>query len=117
MGCIPLPAAAGQEGDRHCCGYLGNPIPCTGSPFPHVDMCMDTLHYSDIPHSTLPTRTSCALPPAFMLRVLFPTTQQAPDWQEILQYFRGSELQNYFTRVLEDDLKAVIKPQYVVSGR
>ena len=42
--------------------------------------------------------------------------QNPPDWQEILQYFRGSELQNYFTRVLEDDLKAVIKPQYVVSG-
>lgn len=36
-----------------------------------------------------------------------------PDWQEILTYFRGNELQNYFTRVLEDDLKAVIKPQYV----
>lgn len=36
-----------------------------------------------------------------------------PDWAEILQYFRGSELQNYFTRILEDDLKAVIKPQYV----
>ncbi|MEW5308557.1 MAG: hypothetical protein WDW38_000507 [Sanguina aurantia] len=36
-----------------------------------------------------------------------------PDWQEILSYFRGSELQNYFTRVLENDLKAVIKPQYV----
>eukprot|EP00878_Enallax_costatus_P000898 GHUV01001027.1.p1 GENE.GHUV01001027.1~~GHUV01001027.1.p1 ORF type:complete len:619 (+),score=215.58 GHUV01001027.1:158-2014(+) len=36
-----------------------------------------------------------------------------PDWEEILAYFRGSELQNYFTRVLEDDLKAVIKPQYV----
>ncbi|XP_065667469.1 ATP-binding cassette sub-family E member 1 isoform X2 [Hydra vulgaris] len=36
-----------------------------------------------------------------------------PDWQEILQYFRGSELQNYFTKVLEDDLKAIIKPQYV----
>ena len=28
-----------------------------------------------------------------------------PDWSEILQYFRGSELQNYFTKVLEDDLK------------
>ena len=28
-------------------------------------------------------------------------------------YFRGSELQNYFTKVLEDDLKTVIKPQYV----
>lgn len=36
-----------------------------------------------------------------------------PDWQEILQYFRGSELQNYFTKILEDDLKAIIKPQYV----
>mmetsp|Transcript_40710 Transcript_40710/g.53621 ORF Transcript_40710/g.53621 Transcript_40710/m.53621 type:complete len:630 (+) Transcript_40710:75-1964(+) len=36
-----------------------------------------------------------------------------PDWQEILTYFRGSELQNYFTRLLEDDLKAIIKPQYV----
>lgn len=36
-----------------------------------------------------------------------------PDWTEILSYFRGSELQNYFTRVLEDDIKAIIKPQYV----
>uniref|UniRef100_A0A8C4YEX3 ATP binding cassette subfamily E member 1 n=1 Tax=Gopherus evgoodei TaxID=1825980 RepID=A0A8C4YEX3_9SAUR len=36
-----------------------------------------------------------------------------PDWQEILTYFRGSELQNYFTKILEDDLKAIIKPQYV----
>ncbi|XP_033095282.1 ATP-binding cassette sub-family E member 1-like, partial [Anneissia japonica] len=36
-----------------------------------------------------------------------------PDWTEILKYFRGSELQNYFTKILEDDLKAIIKPQYV----
>ncbi|RMZ88554.1 hypothetical protein DV736_g4213, partial [Chaetothyriales sp. CBS 134916] len=36
-----------------------------------------------------------------------------PDWQDILKYFRGSELQNYFTKVLEDNLKAIIKPQYV----
>uniref|UniRef100_A0A7S0SPZ0 ATP-binding cassette transporter n=1 Tax=Mantoniella antarctica TaxID=81844 RepID=A0A7S0SPZ0_9CHLO len=36
-----------------------------------------------------------------------------PDWQEILSYFRGSELQNYLTRILEDDIKALIKPQYV----
>lgn len=36
-----------------------------------------------------------------------------PDWEEILKYFRGSELQNYFTKLLEDDLKAVVKPQYV----
>lgn len=37
----------------------------------------------------------------------------SPDWEEILKYFRGSELQNYFTKILEDNLKAVIKPQYV----
>ncbi|KAI8541762.1 hypothetical protein RHMOL_Rhmol08G0087500 [Rhododendron molle] len=30
-----------------------------------------------------------------------------PDWQEILTYFRGSELQNYFTRILEDNLKVL----------
>eukprot|EP01120_Amphizonella_sp_Union-15-10_P001702 TRINITY_DN11850_c0_g1_i1.p1 TRINITY_DN11850_c0_g1~~TRINITY_DN11850_c0_g1_i1.p1 ORF type:complete len:611 (+),score=115.73 TRINITY_DN11850_c0_g1_i1:56-1888(+) len=36
-----------------------------------------------------------------------------PDWQDILTYFRGSELQNYFTKILEDNLKAIIKPQYV----
>eukprot|EP01111_Echinosteliopsis_oligospora_P002436 TRINITY_DN1361_c0_g1_i1.p1 TRINITY_DN1361_c0_g1~~TRINITY_DN1361_c0_g1_i1.p1 ORF type:complete len:602 (-),score=138.77 TRINITY_DN1361_c0_g1_i1:76-1881(-) len=36
-----------------------------------------------------------------------------PEWRDILAYFRGSELQNYFTRILEDNLKAIIKPQYV----
>ena len=36
-----------------------------------------------------------------------------PDWTDILTYFRGSDLQNYFTRLLADDLKAIIKPQYV----
>ncbi|KAG9510373.1 ATP-binding cassette sub-family E member 1 [Fragariocoptes setiger] len=36
-----------------------------------------------------------------------------PDWTDILAHFRGSELQNYFTKILEDELKAVIKPQYV----
>lgn len=46
-----------------------------------------------------------------------------PDWQAILQHFRGSELQNYFTKILEEDLKAIIKPQFVenvqksVSGK
>lgn len=30
-----------------------------------------------------------------------------------MTYFRGSELQNYFTKILEDKVKAIIKPQYV----
>ncbi|KAJ1830868.1 Fe-S cluster-binding ribosome biosynthesis protein [Coemansia sp. RSA 2711] len=36
-----------------------------------------------------------------------------PDWEDIIRYFRGSALQNYFTRVLQDDLSTTIKPQYV----
>lgn len=36
-----------------------------------------------------------------------------PDWEVILKHFRGSELQNYFTKILEDNIKAIIKPQYV----
>lgn len=39
--------------------------------------------------------------------------QSPPDWPSILAHFRGSELQNYFTKILEDNLKAVAKPQYV----
>jgi len=39
--------------------------------------------------------------------------ESPPDWQEILSNWRGSELQNYFTKILEDNLKAIIKPQYV----
>ncbi|BFZ60138.1 Fe-S cluster-binding ribosome biosynthesis protein [Saitoella coloradoensis] len=39
--------------------------------------------------------------------------ESPPDWEDILKHFRGSELQNYFTKVLEDNLKAIIKPQYV----
>ncbi|KAJ1941041.1 Fe-S cluster-binding ribosome biosynthesis protein, partial [Linderina macrospora] len=36
-----------------------------------------------------------------------------PDWEDILKHFRGSELQNYFTKILEDDLRAITKPQWV----
>ncbi|KAK8048947.1 translation initiation factor RLI1 [Apiospora phragmitis] len=39
--------------------------------------------------------------------------ENPPDWNDVIKYFRGSELQNYFTKILEDDLKAVVKPQYV----
>lgn len=36
-----------------------------------------------------------------------------PDWQEVINHFKGSELQNYFTKIVENKLKVVIKPQYV----
>jgi ATP-binding cassette subfamily E protein 1 len=34
-----------------------------------------------------------------------------PEWPEIIQYFRGSELQGYFTQ--RDKLKAIVKMQFV----
>lgn len=34
-----------------------------------------------------------------------------PDWHEIVSYYRGSDLQNYFSKVLEDDIKVALKPQ------
>jgi ATP-binding cassette subfamily E protein 1 len=36
-----------------------------------------------------------------------------PTWEEILYHFRGTELQHYFTKLIEDKLVAKIKPQYV----
>ncbi|KAJ1723645.1 Fe-S cluster-binding ribosome biosynthesis protein [Coemansia erecta] len=36
-----------------------------------------------------------------------------PDWEDIVKHFRGSELQNYFTKVLQDDLHTITKPQWV----
>ncbi len=37
-----------------------------------------------------------------------------PDWQEILVNFRGSELQNFFTKLLEDNIKVRI---HITHGR
>lgn len=41
--------------------------------------------------------------------------ESPPVWKEIIKFFRGSELQNYFTKLLENNLKALIKVQYVDS--
>jgi ATP-binding cassette subfamily E protein 1 len=38
-----------------------------------------------------------------------------PEWEQILKYFKGSELQNYLTKMLELTYKPAIKPQYVDS--
>lgn len=36
-----------------------------------------------------------------------------PEWVDILKHFKGSELQNYLTKLLENNLTAASKPQYV----
>ena len=40
---------------------------------------------------------------------------EPPVWKEVLKYFRGNELQSFFTRMLEENMKALIKIQYVDS--
>lgn len=46
-----------------------------------------------------------------------------PSWEEIIRYYRGSVLQDYFARLSDKKLKVVHKPQYVdtipkaVSGK
>lgn len=34
-------------------------------------------------------------------------------WEDVVKHFRGSDLQNFFLRILDDKLKALVKPQYV----
>jgi ATP-binding cassette subfamily E protein 1 len=39
--------------------------------------------------------------------------QDPPDWKAIIQFYRGSTLQDYFQRMSENRLKISLKPQYV----
>ncbi|MHC1590610.1 MAG: ribosome biogenesis/translation initiation ATPase RLI [Candidatus Helarchaeales archaeon] len=39
----------------------------------------------------------------------------APDWDEIIRYYRGSELQNYFTSLSRGEIKLAAKPQYITK--
>jgi len=41
--------------------------------------------------------------------------EEPPEWKEIIKHFRGSELQNFFTKQLEETMKSLIKIQYVDS--
>jgi ATP-binding cassette subfamily E protein 1 len=39
--------------------------------------------------------------------------EEPPDWEEIIRFYRGSTLQDYFKRLSESRVKAIYKPQYV----
>ena len=41
--------------------------------------------------------------------------EDAPGWLDIIKYYRGSDLQNFFTQQLEDNLKVATKPQLEAS--
>jgi ATP-binding cassette subfamily E protein 1 len=39
--------------------------------------------------------------------------KEPPDWTEIIEFYRGSSLQDYFLKMSKNSLKVVHKPQYV----
>ncbi|MEM2107674.1 MAG: ribosome biogenesis/translation initiation ATPase RLI [Candidatus Bathyarchaeia archaeon] len=39
--------------------------------------------------------------------------EKPPEWDEIIQYYRGSTLQEYFQKMSQNSLKVAHKPQYV----
>ena len=39
--------------------------------------------------------------------------ESPPDWKDILKFFKGNELQNFFQKMLDTKMKALIKIQYV----
>ncbi len=39
--------------------------------------------------------------------------ENPPEWEDIIEYFRGSELQNYFDKLQNGELKTAIKPQEI----
>lgn len=39
--------------------------------------------------------------------------EEPPSWKDVIKYYRGSPLQNYFQGLSENKIKCVIKPQFV----
>jgi ATP-binding cassette subfamily E protein 1 len=40
-----------------------------------------------------------------------------PDWDEVIRTFRGTELQTYLSKLANNEIKAVVKPQYIEAAR
>jgi len=40
-----------------------------------------------------------------------------PDWDEVIRSFRGTELQAYLSKLANNEIKAVVKPQYIEAAR
>jgi ATP-binding cassette subfamily E protein 1 len=40
-----------------------------------------------------------------------------PDWDEVIRSFRGTELQAYLSKLANNEIKAVVKPQYIEVAR
>ncbi|MHA1269632.1 MAG: ribosome biogenesis/translation initiation ATPase RLI [Candidatus Helarchaeota archaeon] len=41
--------------------------------------------------------------------------KEVPEWDEILDFFKGSELQGHFKRIANNEVRVMIKPQYITK--
>lgn len=44
---------------------------------------------------------------------IFPQSKGINDYDDLVKFYRGTELQNHFEKLREDEIKTVLKPQYV----
>mmetsp|Transcript_49237 Transcript_49237/g.110741 ORF Transcript_49237/g.110741 Transcript_49237/m.110741 type:complete len:669 (-) Transcript_49237:718-2724(-) len=92
-----------ETNTTHHYGY--NSFKLHGLPTPRAGSVLGLLGTNGIGKSTALNILSGKLKPN-LGRIKDP-----PGWAEIMAYYRGSELQKYFTRLLEDDLKVAHKVQ------
>jgi len=85
--------------------YGMNAFKLHGLPMPRPGRVMGILGCNGIGKSTALSILACKLKPNLGC------LDGAPSWTEILKHYRGSELQNFFTLMLEDSLKVSLKPQ------
>ena len=43
----------------------------------------------------------------------FGNHEEEPTWERVHDYYKGTELQNYFQKMIQDEVKCVRKPQYI----
>ncbi|CAD7949406.1 unnamed protein product [Amoebophrya sp. A120] len=101
---INLPKDLGKETTHR---YGPNTFKLHRLPMPRPGQVLGLVGTNGIGKSTALKVLSCKLKPNLG------RYDEPPDWSEILQHFRGSELQAFFSRMLEDKLKSTIKLQYV----
>jgi len=103
---INLPRALDEETSHR---YSRNGFKLHRLPYPRVGQVLGLVGQNGIGKSTALQILANKLKPN--LGILDESKQ--PDWMEIIQKFRGSELQTYFTKLINEDMRVIMKPQWV----
>lgn len=101
---INIPNSLNQETTHR---YGANAFKLHGVPMPRAGLVLGLVGTNGIGKSTALRILANKLKPNLG------KFEHPPDWSEIIRHFRGSEMQNFLTKMLENDLKAITKPQHV----